>query len=263
MPRPGAGTSVAPQVEEMKRFQDKIALITGSSRGFGATIARAFAREGAKVVITYHRDQEGEDVLAQAVGAETGAELVLPFDVRDRHSVREVFHRAAAHHGRIDILVNNAGINRVGDFDKITEDDWDAVLDTNLKGVFICSQEVLPHMPDGGRVVNIGSVSGQYGGPRTPSYAAAKAGIMALTHCMARFVGARGITVNCVSPGAIASEMLDSTMPASLRDSVFPNILLQRQGTQDEVAESVLFCAAEGSSYMTGQTIAVNGGLWV
>ncbi len=247
----------------MKRFQDKIAVVTGSSRGFGATIARAFAREGAKVVITYHREQEGEDELARAVGEDVGAELVLAFDVRDRDSVRDVFRRTADLYGRIDVLVNNAGINRVGDFDRISQEDWDAVLDTNLKGVFICCQEVLAYMGEGGRVVNIGSVSGQYGGPRTPSYAAAKAGVMALTHCMARFVGDRGITVNCVSPGAIESEMLDNTMPESVRNTVFPNILLQRQGKQSEVAETVLFCAAEGSSYMTGQTIAVNGGLWV
>lgn len=245
------------------RFTDKVVLVTGSSRGFGAEISRAFAKEGATVVITYHRDQPGEDALAEKIAQEVGAELVLPFDVRDRGSVRSVFRRVADHHGRIDVLVNNAGINRVGDFDMISEEDWDAVLDTNLKGVFICSQEVLEHMPDGGRIVNIGSVSGQYGGPRTPSYAAAKAGVFSLTHCLARFVGEREITVNCVSPGAIASEMLDNTMPQNLRDSVFPNILLGRQGTMDEVAGAVLFCASPGSSYMTGQTIGVNGGLYV
>jgi 3-oxoacyl-[acyl-carrier protein] reductase len=105
-------------------------------------------------------------------------------------------------------------------------------------------------------------VSGEYGGPRTPSYAAAKAGLMSLTHCLARFAGPKGITVNCVSPGAIESEMLDATMPASVRDTVFPNILLGRKGTVRDVAETVLFAAAPGSSYMTGQTISVNGGLW-
>ncbi len=247
----------------MDRFQDKIVVITGSSRGFGATIARAFSSEGATVVITYLSSQEGEETLAREVAAECGSELVLGLDVRDRASVKAAFAKAAETYGRIDVLVNNAGVNKVGDFDKITEEDWDLVVDTDLKGVFVCSQEVLPHMVDGGRVVNIGSVSGQYGGPRTPSYAAAKAGVMALTHCMARFVGERGITVNCVSPGAIASEMLDNTMPASLRDKVFPNILLGRQGTQEEVAQTVLFCATPGSSYMTGQTVSVNGGLWV
>ena len=247
----------------MDRFQDKIVVVTGSSRGFGATIARAFAREGATVVITYLDSAEGERALAEEVARDCGAELVLGLDVRERATVRAAFEATAARYGRIDVLVNNAGVNKVGDFDQLTEEAWDLVVDTDLKGVFVCSQEVLPHMGEGGRVVNIGSVSGQYGGPRTPSYAAAKAGVMALTHCMARFVGERGITVNCVSPGAIASEMLDSTMPAALRDQVFPNILLGRQGTQEEVAQSVLFCAASGSSYMTGQTIAVNGGLWV
>lgn len=245
------------------RFQDQVVVVTGSSRGFGATIARAFAREGAHVVITYFRGQEGEEELAREVARDTGSELVLPFDVRDRDSVREVMRRTAERYDKIDVLVNNAGVNRVGDFDQITEEDWDLVLDTDLKGVFVCSQEVLPFMGEGGRVVNIGSVSGQYGGPRTPSYAAAKAGVMALTHCMARFAGERGITVNCVSPGAIESEMLENTMPDRVKDTVFPNILLQRKGTQDEVAQTVLFCAAPGSSYMTGQTIAVNGGLWV
>jgi 3-oxoacyl-[acyl-carrier protein] reductase len=248
------------------RFREKVVLVTGSSRGFGATIARSFAKEGAALVITYLRGAAGEDALAERVARDCGSELVLPFDVRERASVREAFARAAERYGRIDVLVNNAGINLVGDFDQITEAQWDAVVDTDLKGVFICCQEVLPHMGQkgqGGRIVNIGSVSGQYGGPRTPSYAAAKAGVMALTHCLARFVGGRGITVNCVAPGAIESEMLDNTMPASVRDKVFPNILLGRKGTQQEVADAVLFCAASGSSYMTGQTLSVNGGLWV
>ncbi len=245
------------------RFEDKVVIVTGSSRGFGATIARAFAREGAAVVITYHREQEGEAARAQAVARDAGAELVLAFDVRDRSSVRDVMRRTAERYDRIDVLVNNAGVNVVGDFDQISEEQWDAVVDTDLKGVFVCCQEVLPYMRAGGRVVNIGSVSGQYGGPRTPSYAAAKAGVMALTHCMARFVGPRGITVNCVSPGMIESEMLDSTMPAALAAKLLPSVLLGRRGTQEEVAQAVLFCAAQGSSYMTGQTIAVNGGLWV
>jgi 3-oxoacyl-[acyl-carrier protein] reductase len=245
------------------RFRDKVVLITGSSRGFGAAIARAFAREGGQVVITYFREQPGEAERAHRVASEVGAELVLGLDVRDRTSVRATMQRAAERHGRIDVLVNNAGVNIVGDFDAITDEQWDTVVDTDLKGVFLCCQEVLPFMPAGGRVVNIGSVSGQYGGPRTPSYAAAKAGVMALTHCMARFVGERGITVNCVAPGAIESEMLEATMPGALREKVFPNILLGRKGTADEVASAVLFCAAAGSSYMTGQTVGVNGGLWV
>ena len=173
--------------------------------------------------------------------------------------MQRVFDR----YGRIDVLVNNAGINIVGDFDEITDQDWQAVIDVDLKGVFTCCQEVLPFISDSGRVINIGSVSGQYGGPRTPSYAAAKAGVMALTHCLARFAGHRNITVNCISPGTIQSDMLASTMPASLRDTVLPMVLLKRLGTIDEVAETVAFLASDGAGYITGQTINVNGGIWV
>jgi 3-oxoacyl-[acyl-carrier protein] reductase len=165
--------------------------------------------------------------------------------------------------GRIDVLVNNAGINQTGDFDKITEDEWDAVIDVDLKGVFICCQEVLPYISDGGRIINIGSISGEYGGPRTPSYAAAKAGVMALTHCLARFVGQRRITVNCISPGAIESELLDSTMQGKLRKEVMQMILLGRLGAPEEVAAVATFLASDEASYITGQVISVNGGAWV
>ena len=247
----------------MMMLKDKVAIVTGSSRGFGTTIARSLAREGAKAVITYWREQEGEETLARDIASEVGADLIIPFDVRDRASVRHLMKMVAETYGGVDILVNNAGINIVGDFDQITDEQWDAVIDVDLKGTFICCQEVLPYIRDNGRIINIGSVSGQYGGPRTPSYAAAKAGVMALTHCLARFVGHRGITVNCVSPGSIASEMLDETMPKVLKEKVFPNILLQRLGTPEEVAETVTFLATDGASYITAQTIGVNGGLWV
>ncbi len=243
----------------MGRLQDKVAVITGSSRGIGATIARAYAREGAKVVITYRRAKRE----AAAVARETGAELVLPLDVTDKSSIKDVFARVAEHHGQIDILVNNAGINITGDFDEITDEDWDMVLDTDLKGLFLCCQGVLPHISDGGRVINIGSLSGEYGGPRTPSYAAAKAGVMAVTHCMARFVAHRGITVNCLSPGVIASDLTTQTMPAFLKEKILPLILVERLGRYDELEESAIFLASEGSGYVTAQTIAVNGGAWV
>jgi 3-oxoacyl-[acyl-carrier protein] reductase len=243
----------------MKRLGDKIAVVTGSSGGIGAALAVAYAAEGAQVVVTYKGNEKGGRDVARA----TGAELCLPLDVCDRRSVDALMEKVARHHGRIDVLVNNAGINVTGDFDQITDEQWDAVVDTDLKGVFHCCQAALPHLSDRGRVINIGSLSGEYGGPRTPSYAAAKAGVMALTHCLARFVGARGITVNCVSPGTIGSEMLERTMPADLKDKLLPNVLLGRLGTVQEVAETVLFLASPGASYVTGQTLGVNGGLWV
>jgi 3-oxoacyl-[acyl-carrier protein] reductase len=247
----------------MEQLRRKCAVVTGSSRGFGAEIARTLARAGADVVISYHGEVAGEDELARAVADEVGARVCFPFDVRERASVRALMQAAAGAHGKIDILVNNAGINKVGDFDRITDEMWDDVVDTNLKGVFLCCQEALPFLSDGGRVINIGSVSGQYGGPRTPSYAAGKAGIMALTHCFARFCGPRGITVNCVSPGAIGSEMLERTMAPALKERTLANVLLGRLGTVDEVAETVLFLATAGAGYVTAQTIGVNGGLWV
>lgn len=245
------------------KLAGKVAIVTGSSRGFGAAIARTLASEGAQVVITYWRDQEGEASRAQAVARDIGAEVVLPFDVRDRSSVRDLMRRVAERYGQIDILVNNAGTNAVGDFDKITEEQWDTVLDVDLKGVFICCQEVLPHMKTNGRIINIGSVSGQYGGPRTPSYAAAKAGVMALTHCLARFVGHRGITVNCLSPGVIESELTAKSMPPELKEKILPQILLGRLGRYEEVASAAVFLASDESSYVTAQTISPNGGVWV
>jgi len=249
------------------KLDGRCAVVTGSSRGFGAEIARTLAREGADVVVSYHGAEQGgspeEDELARAVADEIGARVCFPFDVRDRGSVKALMKAAADAHGKIDVLVNNAGVNRVGDFDQITDEMWDAVLDTNMKGPFLCCQEALPYLPKGGRVINIGSVSGQYGGPRTPSYAAAKAGLMALTHCFARFCGPRGITVNCVSPGTIGSEMLEQTMSPELREKTLGNVLLGRLGTVQEVAETVLFLCTEGAGYVTAQTIGVNGGLWV
>ena len=244
-------------------LENKVAIITGSSRGFGKKIAETLSGYGADVVITYLQGDETEAQNAKKVAENIGAKLVLPLEVRDRKSVKNLMKTVNDEYEHIDILVNNAGINIVGDFDQITEEDWQAVLDVDLKGVFICCQEVLPYLRDSGRIINIGSVSGQYGGPRTPSYACAKAGVMALTHCLARFIGKRNITVNCVSPGTIASDMLDNTMPQSLKDTVLPMVLLNRLGKVDEVSETVAFLASEGGGYITGQTIAVNGGLWV
>lgn len=241
------------------RLDGKVCLVTGGSRGIGAAIVRAFAREGAIAIPTWCT-QRAE---AEKVAAECGAAEPIELDVRSRASVRAAMQRVAGRYGRIDVLVNNAGVNRTGDFDQITEEMWDEVLDVDLTGVFRCCQEALPFLPDGARVINIGSLSGEYGGPRTPSYAAAKAGVMALTHCMARFVGPRGITVNCLSPGVIESDLTAQTMPASLREKILPTILLGRLGRYDEVTGFAVFLASDESSYVTAQTLSVNGGAWV
>jgi 3-oxoacyl-[acyl-carrier protein] reductase len=241
------------------RLDGKVCLVTGGSRGIGAAIVRAYAREGAIAIPTWCT-QRAE---AEKVAKECGAADPVALDVRSRESVRAAMRGVAERYGRIDVLVNNAGINETGDFDQITDAMWDAVLEVDLKGVFLCCQEALPFLPRGGRVINVGSLSGEYGGPRTPSYAAAKAGVMALTHCMARFVGPRGVTVNCLSPGVIESDLTSQTMPAALRDRILPTILLGRLGRYEEVTGLAVFLASEESSYVTAQTLSVNGGAWV
>ena len=246
----------------MMLLKDKVSLVTGSSCGFGENFARAFAREGSVVVITYLDGDMHQKANAEKIAAEIGVELVMGVDVSKRQSVQEMFKKVKAKYGRLDILVNNAGINRTADFDKQTERDWLDVLNVNLKGPFICSQEALKIMPNAGRIINIGSISGQYGGPRTPSYACAKAGLMSLTHNVARFVGHRDITVNCVSPAMIESEMLEMTMPQEMKKSLMEDVPLKRLGKQDEVTEAVVFLASAGGGYISGQTIGINGGLW-
>ena len=240
-------------------LENKIAIVTGSSRGIGEYIARGFAREGAKVVITYNSNKN----LADKVGKDLGADLILQLDVSDRDSVKEAFEKTYEFYGRIDVLVNNAGINKTADFDKQTDEEWDEVLNVDLKGVFICCQEVLKYISDFGRIINIGSLSGEYGGPRTPSYAAAKAGVMALTHCLARFVAERGICVNCLSPGVIASDLTEKSMSQNVKDIVNSLVLLKRFGRYEELVGAAIFLASDESSYMTAQTLSINGGAWV
>lgn len=241
------------------RLKGKVCVVTGSSRGIGEYIARGYAKEGASVVVTYNVDHEA----AHKVSLDIGSELVVQLDVSKRDSVKKAFKEIFDHFGKIDVLVNNAGINRTADFDKQTDEEWDEVLAVDLKGVFICCQEILPYIVDKGRIINIGSLSGEYGGPRTPSYAAAKAGVMALTHCLARFVGKRGICVNCLSPGVIESDLTEKTMSQGVKDTANSLILLKRFGHYSELVGAAVFLASEESSYMTAQTLSINGGAWV
>ena len=241
------------------RLQNKVAVITGSSRGIGAAIARGYVREGCEVVVTYVARKEKGEELAH----EIGAELCLKMDVRRREEIRAVYERTVAHYGRLDILVNNAGINRTADFDKQTDEEWQEVIDVDLTGVFKCSQEILPFIRDYGRIINIGSLSGEYGGPRTPSYAAAKMAVMALTHNMARFLGPRNICVNCLSPGVIAGELTEKTMSPQVREQALSLMLIKRFARYEEMVGGAIFLASDESSYMTGQTLSINGGAWV
>ncbi|MBV5278277.1 MAG: 3-oxoacyl-ACP reductase FabG [Campylobacteraceae bacterium] len=241
------------------RLKNKVCVITGSSSGIGAAIAKGYAKEGAKVVVTYNTQKDN----AYKIAEDIGSELVVYLDVRDRSSIKEAFKLINDKYGCINVLVNNAGINRTADFDKQTEEEWNEVIDVNLTGPFRCSQEVLPYITDYGRIINIGSLSGEYGGPRTPSYAAAKMGLMSLTHNVARFLGKRNICVNTLSPGVIGNEFTEKTMSPEVKETAFSLMLIKRFARVEEMVGAAIFLASDESSYMTAQTLSINGGAWV
>ena len=241
------------------RLKDKVAVVTGSSQGLGAAIARGFSDEGAKVIIT-HNIQKNK---AEKLASDIGSGMVVQLDVRDRENIRRAFKMVHDKFGKVNILVNNAGINKTADFDKQTDEEWDSVIDVNLTGVFRCCQEILPYITDHGRIINIGSLSGEYGGPRTPSYACAKMGVMALTHNLARFLGSRNICVNTLSPGVIGNEFTEKTMSPEVMATATSLMLIKRFARVEEMVGGAIFLASDESSYMTAQTLSINGGAWV
>ena len=249
----------------MSRFSlaGKSAVVTGGSRGIGRTIALGLAEAGADVLITY-REQSGEaDTVVKSIEAKGRRAKAARMDVTDRASIVATAGAAEAF-GPISILVNNAGINKPTDFDQVSEKNWDDILAANLKGPFLVSQTFLPLLKSagGGAMVHIGSVSGQYGGPRTAHYAASKAGLISLSQVIARFGAPYSVRSNVVAAGLIASDMAAGGMAAASVQKAAENILLKRMGRPEEVADAVVFLASEASSYITAQTINVNGGLY-
>ncbi|MGA9794836.1 MAG: SDR family oxidoreductase [Rhizomicrobium sp.] len=249
----------------MSRFSlsGKNAVVTGASRGIGRAIALGLAEAGADVVITFRDKRDEAENVAREIGKLKRRALVLQMDVANRSSVEAAAKDARAF-GPISILVNNAGINKPTDFDKVSDEDWDGILATNLKGPFICAQTFLPLLAEagGGSIVHIGSVSGQYGGPRTAHYAASKAGLISLAQVIARFGAQYNVRSNTVAAGLIASEMAAAGMAAASVQKAAEGIILKRMGTQAEVADAVVFLACDASSYITAQTLNVNGGLY-
>lgn len=241
------------------KLNGKTALITGSSRGIGKNIAESFANEGANIVITYKQNRK----IAEELGQTFPNSLVVKLDISKKNSIENTTKKILKKFGRIDILVNNAGINKPTDFEDITESDWDLILDTNLKGSFLISQKIFKIMKKQkfGRIINISSVSGQYGGPRTAHYAVSKAGLISLGHCIARFGGEYNITCNNIAPGIITTEMSKNIMSTKLGKKVIENTVLKRSGTPQDVSNLAIFLASDDSDYVTGQTFNVNGGL--
>ncbi|MDE2135185.1 MAG: SDR family oxidoreductase [Alphaproteobacteria bacterium] len=249
----------------MSRFSlaGKCAVVTGASRGIGRAIALGLAEAGADVALTFRQNRgEAENVVRQIETMGRRA-LALQMDVTERASVAAAAKDAAGI-GAISILVNNAGINKPADFDRIADEDWDTVLATNLRGPFVCAQIFLPLLAEagGGSIVHISSVSGQYGGPRTAHYAASKAGLISLAQVVARFGAPHGVRSNTIAAGLIASDMAAAGMAAASVQKAAEAIILKRLGLAREVADAAVFLASDASSYITAQTLNVNGGLY-
>lgn len=249
----------------MSRFSlaGKNAVVTGGSRGIGRAIALGLAEAGADVAFTYRERGDEAQKVARDIEKTGRRALAIRMDVTDRASVENAAAQAKAF-GPISVLVNNAGINKPTDFDKVTDADWDQILSVNLKGPFVCAQVFLPLLAKagGGSIVHIGSVSGQYGGPRTAHYAASKAGLISLAQVIARFGAPSGVRSNVVAAGLIASDMGNAGLAAASVQKAAEGILLKRLGMTQEVADAVVFLASDASSYVTAQTINVNGGLY-
>jgi 3-oxoacyl-[acyl-carrier protein] reductase len=244
-------------------LQGRVALVTGASRGIGRAIALALAQAGADVLVNCREREDAATEVVRQIEALGGRALAVRADVTAREQVRAMVSRAVESLGAIDILVNNAGFLQQKPFTDITDEDWDRVLAVNLKGVFLCSQEVLPAMRSrgSGRIVNMASSGGQLGGTLAPHYAASKAGVISLTRSLAR-LAAPDVAVNCIAPGLIDTEMTQAEMASKAGAEKLRQIPLGRIGAAEDVAASVVFLAAS-APYITGQTINVNGGLYL
>jgi 3-oxoacyl-[acyl-carrier protein] reductase len=249
----------------MNRFSltGKCAIVTGGSRGIGAAIALGLAQAGADVLLTYREKHAEAHAVVKQIAALGRRALAVQMDVTHRLQVEQAAEQARAF-GPVQILVNNAGINKPTDFDHVTDADWDMIIDANLKGPFVVSQVFLPLLTaaGGGAITHIGSVSGQYGGPRTAHYAASKAGLISLAQVIARFGAQHGVRSNTVAAGLIASEMAQAGMASAAVQKAAETIILKRMGRPEEVADAVVFLSSDAASYITAQTLNVNGGLY-
>jgi 3-oxoacyl-[acyl-carrier protein] reductase len=243
------------------RLQNKISLITGAAHGIGLSTAIRFAQEGAIVILTDLDKFAGESALTE-VRKHSPQSTFVYLDVTERDSVQSCVNEILGRFGRIDILINNAGIIVDAQFLKMSEEDWDRVIAINLKGVFNCTQGVAPFMAAQGygKIINASSISGVYGNFGQTNYAAAKAGVIAMTKVWARELGRKGILVNALAPGFIESAMT-TAVPEKFRESVVQKTPLGRMGKAEEVANAYLFLASDESSFINGAVLHVDGGL--
>lgn len=244
-------------------LEGKIALVTGASRGIGRAIAIELARAGAEVIINYRGSEDKAKEVKDAIESLGGRAHLLPFDVSDPSAVKSAIKRVEETLGKIHILVNNAGITRDTLLLRMKEEDWDAVLRTNLYSAFYVTQAVLPLMlkERWGRIINISSVVAFTGNPGQVNYASAKAGLIGFTKALALEVANRNITVNAVAPGYIETDMTEK-LPEKVKEAFLQEIPLKRPGKPEEVAHLVVFLASDQAGYITGSVFHVNGGLY-
>jgi len=241
----------------------KIAVVTGASRGIGRSISLALSAAGATIV-AMDMDQVATDAVVAELKAAGGNAIAVVGNVTVPDDAEKMIDAAVNEFGRVDILVNNAGITRDGIFLRMKEEDWDAVLSVNLKGAFLCSRAASKVMTKqrSGRIINIASVVGQMGNAGQANYCASKAGLIGLTKSNARELAKRNVTVNAVAPGFIATAMTDA-LSDKVKEDLTAQIPLGRLGSADDIANAVLFLAAESSGYITGHVLSVNGGMYM
>ncbi|EFS17315.1 3-oxoacyl-[acyl-carrier-protein] reductase [Staphylococcus capitis C87] len=242
----------------------KSALVTGASRGIGRSIALQLAEEGYNVAVNYAGSKDKAEAVVEEIKAKGVDSFAIQANVANGDEVKAMIKEVVSQFGSVDVLVNNAGITRDNLLMRMKEQEWDDVIDTNLKGVFNCIQKVTPQMlrQRGGAIINLSSVVGAVGNPGQANYVATKAGVVGLTKSSARELASRGITVNAVAPGFIVSDMTDA-LSDELKDQMLEQIPLARFGEDTDIANTVAFLASDKAKYITGQTIHVNGGMYM
>ncbi|PKM83604.1 MAG: 3-ketoacyl-ACP reductase [Firmicutes bacterium HGW-Firmicutes-13] len=245
------------------RLKNRAAIITGSSRGIGRAIALQMAKEGAKVIVNYASNKEKAIEVENQIKKSGGTAIAIEADISKREEVRKMIALTVEKFGAVDILVNNAGILQQKPFETITDEEWDKMFEINMKGPFICSQESIPFMLKNkfGRIINISSIGGQWGGHLAVHYSAAKAGVISLTRSLAKIYSRDGINTNCISPGLVLTEMSAAEMETEAGREKLKSIPINRPASPEEIARIAVFLAGEDGSYMTGQTINANGGM--